>query len=112
MDRTLNAGKAREAKITAKAAAIVAWTGEPPQYVEWWAVVIRKALALNVYGEVAEHLDYAESCVRDGRTKDLGELTRPGAYVASKIAPIFHQAGARLPRPPRASPGQGQRASA
>lgn len=112
LDKMLGGRQGAREMITKKAAEIVGWTGEGPEYVEWWGKVIEVSLAGEFYGEVAESLDYARSCVLEGKAKDLGALRNPGAFVVSQITPIFHRHSRRLPRVPRASPGDARRASA
>jgi hypothetical protein len=112
LDKMLGGRQGAREKIARKAAELVGWTGEPPEYVEWWGKIIETSLAGDFWGEVSENLDYARSCVLDGKAKDLGALRNPGAFVVSQITPIFHRHSRRLPRAPRAAPGNGQRASA
>ncbi|MBW7865406.1 MAG: hypothetical protein H3C30_13470 [Candidatus Hydrogenedentes bacterium] len=80
-----------------KAAEIMAITREPPQYADWWERVV--GLCNQEQREVLqEAMNYARDCMDPVARirKDLGELKKPGAYIASKLM----EAGVKLPPKP------------
>jgi len=95
--------------ITDKVREILSVTGEPPEYAAFWESNIRTALehdrehGTSLYTELAEAVTYAQDCVRNGREKDLGPLTNPGAFIVKRITPVFHAYGVKLARPPESA---------
>lgn len=83
-----------------QAGRIVAITGERPElYLDWWGKVVTQCgRDTGLRDVLVEAVNYAAACGDPGqrKAKDLGELKRPGAYIAGKL----RDAGLKLPPPP------------
>lgn len=86
-------------QVAEKAGQIVRITGEAAVYREWWGDVVRRAdQDASHAAALVEAVQYAAMCgdPAQRRAKDLGELKRPGAFIAKRLM----DAGMRLPPKP------------
>lgn len=76
---------------------------DPPEYREWWRQVSAAIGRHDGLGELEGWVKYAEDCADPvrSRAKDLGELKRPAAWMASKCRDFLEAHGETLPAPPK-----------
>lgn len=94
------APRGREDQVRAQAQRICGLTGERVDlYLPWWCEVVRRC-GRDTSARVAleDAVRYVENCMDPAarKRKDLGELKKPGAYIASKLM----EAGVKLPPKP------------
>lgn len=75
---------------------------DPPAYAGWWRDVIALMMATDGLGVLLEAVGYAEDCSDESvrKTKDLGPLGKPGAFIASQCQKHLKACQRSLPRPP------------
>lgn len=94
---------AQQARVDQLTKLVLPVAAEGPEYIPWW----KESCALAVrHGEgccVEEAVRYARDCANPAvrSFKDLGELKRPGAYIAGQLQERLKDHGVRLPPPPR-----------
>ena len=80
-------------------------SGDPPHYATWWMETCRRAVVNGVDGDLSEAIQYAGDCAAPvtRKLKDLGELQRPGAFIAKRVQASLLQHGVNLPAKPKVS---------
>lgn len=75
---------------------------DPPAYAGWWRDVVELMMATDGLGVLLEAVGYAEDCSDEitRKTKDLGPLGKPGAFIASHCQKHLKTCNRSLPRPP------------
>lgn len=93
---------ASEEELTARFERV---SGDGPAWAAWFATAASRCAAAGHLALVEEVVHYAEDCADPmvRKAKDLGALTRPGAYITSRLLRGAREAGIRLP----ALPGKG-----
>ncbi len=80
-------------------------SSDPPGYRPWWRTVYGLMVDCGGLDRLSEAITYAEQCGDDAtrRTKDLGRLKKPGAYIASACGKFLAPYGKSLPPKPTSS---------